>query len=176
MKLHRIIAFMLLLACSAAYADKHRDPLTNDEVEKIREVTDQPEKRILLYVEFAKARMLAIEQLRADNKLKTDRGKQIHDLLEDFTTIVDELDNNIDMFDRQHEDMRKALKQVVEAYTDWQLKLRAIREATDVSKEEARAYDFPLESAIDSVNSEMDTARETLDKQNKNAKELKKKK
>jgi chromosome segregation ATPase len=176
MKLHRIIAFFLLLTCSAAFADKHRDPLTNDEVEKIREVTDQPEKRILLYVQFAKARMLAIEQLRADNKLKTDRGKQIHDLLEDFTAIVDELDNNIDMFERQHEDLRKALKQVVEAYTDWQLKLRAIKEATYVSKEEAHAYDFPLESAIDSVNSELDGARETLEKQNKDSKELKKKK
>ena len=95
MRPHRIVAFFLLLACSAAYADKHRDPLTNAEVDQVRELADQPEKRILLYVQFAKARMLAIEQLRADNKLKTDRGKQIHDLLEDFTTIAEHFSGSI---------------------------------------------------------------------------------
>jgi hypothetical protein len=181
MRLHRGVVLFVLLACmlgmgSKAYADKHRDPLTNAEVDKIREASEEPPKRVLLYVEFAKARLLAIEQLRADTKLKTDRGKQIHDLLEDFTTIIDELDDNIDMYDRQHEDLRKALKPVVEAYTDWQLKLRAIKEDSGVSDEEKKAYDFPLDSAIDSVNTELDSARETLDKQNKNAAEYKKKK
>jgi chromosome segregation ATPase len=176
MSFQRIIAIFLLLACIAAYADKRRDPLTSDEVSKVRDTSDQPDKRILLYVEFAKARLMAIEQLRADTKLKTDRGKQIHDLLEDFTTIIDELDSNIDMYDRQHQDLRKSLKGVVEAYTDWQLKLRSLKEAAAVSDVEKRTYDFPLDSAIDSVNSELDSARETLEKQNKNAQELKKKK
>ena len=172
----RLVAVLLLIACSAASADKKRDPLTYAEVDQIRETTQEPEKRIPLYVQFAKARLLAIEQLRADNKLKTDRGKQIHDLLEDFTTIADELEDNLDMFQRQHQDMRKALKQVVEAYTDWQLKLRSIREAQGVSDAEARAYSFPLESAIDAVNSGLDSSRDLLDKQNRDYQELKKKK
>ena len=175
MKLWSLMAIFLLVSCGMSVADKHRDPLTAAEVDKIRELTDQPEKRILLYVDFTKARLLAIDQLRADNKIK-DRGKQIHDLLEDFTTLSDELDNNIDMFERQHEDLRKALKVVVETYTDWQLKLRSIKEATNVPAEEMHAYDFPLESAIDSVNSGLDDARETLDKQNKDPKSLRKKK
>src|SRR4051812_38407445 len=108
MKPHRAIVFALavLLACVPAVADKHRDPLTADEVDKIRDATEVPEKRVKLYVQFAKARMLAIEQLRADSKLKSDRGKQIHDLLEDFNSIADELDSNIDMFARQKEDLR----------------------------------------------------------------------
>src|SRR5258706_7836797 len=137
------IVLFLLVAGTLSQADKRRDPLTEAEVAKIRDSSDEPQKRILLYVQYAKARLLAIEQLRADNKLKTDRGKQIHDLLEDFATISDELDSNVDMFQRQHEDLRKALKQVVEAYTDWQLKLRSIKEATGVSEAETKAYDFP---------------------------------
>src|SRR5437870_3052608 len=100
MRLHRWLAFFLLAACAVACADKRRDPLTEDEIAKIRDTTQEPQKRVMLYVQFAKARMLAIEQLRADNKLKAERGKQIHDLLEDFTTITDELDSNIDMFVR----------------------------------------------------------------------------
>jgi len=134
MKLFRAALFALavLVTCAPAHADKHRDPLTPSEVDQIRDATEVPEKRIKLYVQFAKARMLAIEQLRADNKLKSDRGKQIHDLLEDFNSLAEELDSNIDMFVRQKEDLRKALKEVVEAYTDWQLKLRSIKEATGV--------------------------------------------
>src|SRR5438309_2295271 len=175
MKPCRLVAILLLIA-SFACADKKRDPLTNEEVDKIRETTQEPEKRIPLYVQFAKTRLLAIEQLRADNKLKTDRGKQIHDLLEDFTTLADELDNNLDMYQRQHDDLRKVLKQVVEAYTNWQLKLRSIKEAQSVSETEARAYSFPLESAIDAVNSGLDSSRDLLDKQNRDSKDLKKKK
>lgn len=175
MKLHTLLALVLLVTCAVAHADKRRDPLTENEVAKIRDATDEPEKRVKLYVQFAKARMMALEQVRADAKLK-DRGKQIHDLLEDFTTIADELDSNIDMFARQRDDLRKALKEVVEAYTDWQLKLRSIKEAQNVSPDEMQAYSFPLESAIDSVNSGLDSSRDLLDKQNKEYKELKKKK
>src|SRR5947209_3882748 len=127
MSVRRLVAFLLLIACGVAFADRKRDPLTPEEVDKVRDATDIPDKRVLLYVEFAKARLLAIEQLRADNKIK-DRGKQIHDLLEDFASLADELDSNIDMFNRQHEDLRKSLKTVVEAYTDWQLRLRSIKE------------------------------------------------
>ena len=175
MRIHRLLTVILLAACTLAHADKKRDPLTDAEVAQIRDTTQEPQKRVLLYVQFAKARMLAIEQVRADNKIK-DRGKQIHDLLEDFTTIADELDSNIDMFVRQREDLRKALKVVVESYTDWQLKLRGIKEAENVPATESGAYDFPLESAIESVNSGLDSSRDLLDKQNKEYKDLKKKK
>ena len=176
MTLHKVLLIVLLLAGVFARADKKRDPLTEAEVDKVRESAQEPEKRLPLYVQFAKARLMAIEQLRADNQLKIDRGKQIHDLLEDFTTLSDELDNNIDMFARQHQDMRKPLRQVVEAYTDWQLKLRSIKEDPAVKEEEKKAYDFPLQSAIDSVNAGLDDARDALDKQNKDYQELKKKK
>ena len=175
MSFRRGLAFVLLVTCAATWADKKRDPLTEKEVDQIRETTQEPDKRIPLYIQFAKTRLLAIEQLRADNKLKADRGKQIHDLLEDFTTITDELDDNIDMYQKQHTDLRKALKQVVEAYTDWQLKLRSIKEAQGVPEDEAKTYSFPLESAIDSVNSGLDSSRDLLDRQNRDP-NLKKKK
>jgi hypothetical protein len=175
MRLSKLLLLSLMAACTFAHADKKRDPLTDSEVAQIRDATEEPQKRVLLYVQFAKTRMLAIEQVRADNKIK-DRAKQIHDLLEDFTALTDELDSNIDMFVRQREDLRKALKVVVESYTDWQLKLRGIKEAANVPTAETRAYDFPLESAIESVNSGLDSSRELLDKQNKEYKELKKKK
>ena len=101
-----------------------------------------------------------------------DRGKRIHDLLEDFNYIADELDSNLDMYARQHSDMRKVLKEVVEAYTDWQLKLRGIKagdqsQPKEASIAEMKQYDFPLDTAIETVNAGLDSSRDLLDKQNK---------
>lgn len=168
----------VLLAGDAA-AQSRRDPLTEAEVDQLREVTQEPEKRIKLLVKFARARMLAMEQLRADPKLASTRGKQLHGLMEDFDKIADELDRNLDMYSRQKNDLRKPLKEVIEAYTEWQLKLRAIKQ-TDLADAkvaaEMKAIEFPLDSAIETVNAGLDTAREMMDEQNQRIEAAKKKK
>jgi hypothetical protein len=156
-----------------------RDPLTPVEVDKLREVTQEPEKRIKLFIEFARARLLAVEQLRSDPKLAADRGKQIHNLLTDFLSISESLEDNLDMYQRQHADLRKPLKQTIEAYTDWQLRLRNLKQVPKgdtKAAEEAKEYDFVLESAVDSVNGALDSSRELLQEQNKQREEEKHKK
>jgi hypothetical protein len=158
-----LVALFFCLVISSA-ADKRRDPLNEAEVNQLRDVTQEPIKRIKLLVGFARARMLAIDQLRGDPKMAPDRGKQIHDLLEDFNFIADELDSNVDMYQRQHSDLRKPLKEVVEAYTEWQLKLRGLKTA---ASSEAKQYEFPLDTAIETVNAGLDSSRDLLDKQNK---------
>ena len=42
--------------------------------------------------------MATIEQLEANAKTAKDRPMQIHDLLEDFTALLDEIDDNVDMY------------------------------------------------------------------------------
>jgi hypothetical protein len=167
------LAIVILLFCLSvsSVAGSRRDPLTEAEVAQLRDTTQEPIKRIKLLVAFAKARMLAIDQVRGDSKMAAERGKQMHDLLEDFNYLAEELDSNVDMYARQHSDLRKPLKEVVEAYTEWQLKLRGLKEA-DQSKSAASAaelkqYDFPLETAIETVNAGLDSSRDLLDKQNK---------
>ena len=175
--------YIILLAAffltQVAFATPARDPLTAAETDKLREAAQEPEKRIKLIIEFAQARMLAIEQLRADPKLASDRGKQIYNLLTDFLSIAESLEDNLDMFSRQHADLRKPLKQTIEAYTDWQLRLRNLKEppkAEANSAEEIKQYDFVLESAMDAVNGGLDGAREMLQEQNKHKEEDKHKK
>jgi hypothetical protein len=166
--LHKF-AIVILLFCliTPSFAGSKRDPLTEAEVAQLRDTTQEPIKRIKLLVAFAKARMLAIDQVRGDSKMAADRGKQLHDLLEDFNYIAEELDSNVDMYARQHSDLRKPLKEVVEAYTDWQLKLRGLKEADQSKSAEFKQYDFPLETAIETVNAGLDSSRDLLDKQNK---------
>lgn len=175
-----VLMLSAILALSPAAAGKgKRDPLTDAEVDQLREATQDPPKRLKLLVTFAKARLLAIEQMRSDPKLAGTRGKPLHDLLEDFDSIAEELDRNIDMYSRQKADLRKPLKEVIEAYTEWQLKLRSIKQ-TDLADAkvavEMKEMEFPLDSAIETVNSGLDTARDLMDEQNQRAEEAKKKK
>src|SRR5437016_11281890 len=112
------VALALMLAAPSASAARDRDPLTPLEIDQLREAAQEPEKRIKLLTDFARARLLAIEQMRADPKLHENRGQQIHNLLTDFLGICESLEDNLDMYSRQHADLRKPLKQAIEAYTD----------------------------------------------------------
>ena len=174
-----LIFLAVLFLVSSSLAAAKRDPLTDVEVDKLRETTQEPEKRIKLFIEFAQARLLAIDQLRGDPKLDSDRGKQIHNLLTDFLSISESLEDNLDMYSRQHADLRKPLKATIEAYTDWQLRLRSLKESPKndpKANEELKQYDFVLESATDAMNGALEGAREMLEKQNKHKDEEKHKK
>jgi hypothetical protein len=154
-----VIAAALLLG-APAFAG--RDPLTDEEIDQLRETAQMPNKRIELFVKFINARMLAIQQVQSDPKL-TDRPKQIHDLLEDFNYLTDQLDDNLDMYSRQKADFRKSLKKAIEAYSDWQLKLRTLKETA--KPEELKQFSFSLETAVENVNAGADTTREMLAEQ-----------
>ena len=91
-KLFLSVFILVAAACLAAtsFAGKlRRDPLTPDETDQLREQAQEPVKRLRLYIKFAGARIMAIEQLRSDPKLAAGRGQKIHDLLEDFGNISD---------------------------------------------------------------------------------------
>jgi hypothetical protein len=158
----KIIATLLLLTICAVPAFAKRDPLTKKEVDELREVTQDPEKRIALLVKYAKARMLAIQQVQADPKI-ADRPQQIHDLLEDFNTLHDELDDNLDMYTRRKDDFRKALKIAIEAYSEWQVQLRTLKES--FRPEELKQFSFALDTAFENVNAGADITRELLAEQ-----------
>src|SRR5262249_27022968 len=95
MIIRRVVCLLLAVFCATAVAraQHRRDPLTETEVDQLRETAQEGDKRIKLMVKFAKSRMLAIDQLRSDPKLAENRGQHIHDLLEDFMNLVDEIDD-----------------------------------------------------------------------------------
>src|SRR5258707_13922352 len=98
MKIAKQLVVLLLLLTMVASARK-RDPLTEAEADQLREVAMEPYKRIKLLIKFTEARLASIDQVRVDPKLGNDRGRQIHDLLEDFTNLVDEINDNLDQFE-----------------------------------------------------------------------------
>lgn len=167
----RTFVLFLLLLTPFAFASG-RDPLTPKEADDLRDAKELPNKRIELLIKYAKARMLAIQQVQSDPKL-TDRPQQLHDLLEDFNFLTDELDDNLDMYTRQKADFRKSLKLAIEAYSDWQVRLRTLKETA--KPDEVKTFRFVLDTAIENVNAGADVSRELLAEQEQ-AKKLKKEK
>ena len=160
----------------AAPAQVHRrDPLTNAESDELRERAMEPEKKLPAYLKFARARLATIEQLRSDARFAQGRGPRVHDLLEDFKVIMDEMDRNMDAFANQKLDFRKAIKEIIQADSDFQLKLRTLKETSNEPAwaSEAKDYEFVLLDATDAVDGNLDNARELLQEQEKAAAEAK---
>ena len=57
---------------------------------------------------------------------------------------------------------RKVMKLVIEADTEFQSKLRALRSSANTSAEENSAYEFVLTDSVDTVDSSADDHRKTL--------------
>src|SRR5271166_4970852 len=167
------LAWLVVLTCALAQhgVAQHRDPLYDKEVNQMREAADYPDKRLEIMAGFARARLATIAQLRADPKAGKDRPMQIHDLLQDFTVLLDEIDDNIDMYGSHKTDMRKGLKLVIEADSEWQLQLRKLKEQSP--PEELDQYSFVLANAIEAVKDTADSARKELQDQNELAKSKK---
>jgi hypothetical protein len=155
---------LFLLVAALAVAQRHRDPLTQLEIDQIRDVSWEPEQRLALYVKFARARLVALEQMRSDPKTK-DRPRQTHDKLDDFLLIYDELNDNIDTYVDRKNDIRKPLKAIIDADTEFQAKLLALRDAAGVSAEEAKQYEFVLTNALDTVDGSVEDHRKLLAQQ-----------
>lgn len=171
MKLATKIAFLLLLLALPAAARK-RDPLTEAEADQLREVAMEPYRRIKLMIKFTEARLVAIDQVRVDPKLAADRGKQIHDLLEDFTSLVDEINDNLDQYEGrpldkdQVKQYHKGLKELIEADERFDLRLRTLQSAAEtdpITKREAPDFRFVLQDARDALKSNADMAREYME-------------
>jgi len=131
MRFTHFACFLLVLAPALSSAQRHRDPLTSAEIDQIRDTSWEPRLRLPLYVQFARARLVKLEEVRSDAKSK-DRAKQTHDLLDDFQLLYDELNDNIDTYVERKNDIRKPLKLIVDADTEFQAKLRGLKDAADV--------------------------------------------
>jgi len=152
-----------MLAMSAA-AQRRRDPLTGPEVDKVRDAAQEPEIRLKLYIEFARARLEKLQQVRSGDN-KGDQPKQTRDALQDFLDVYDELNTNVDTYADRGEDLRKALKPVIEADTEFGSKLRAFKAEGFTAHEDPKSYAFLLGSALEAIDESAKDHRDLLAEQ-----------
>lgn len=183
MKTATRLAILLMLLTALASARK-RDPLTEAEADQLRNAAMEPQKRLKLYIAFTSARLASIDRLRSDPQAGQDRGRRIHDLLEDFSTLLDEINSNLDTYvarplskdDRK--DFQKGLKEVTAACDQWDAKLKALKSAVENDpglRNDSQNFRFVLQDAEDALKSTADMAREYSEYRDVDDKPVKKK-
>ncbi len=78
----------------------------------------------------------------------------MHNLFDEFTRLSDELQDNMDNFDEQHADLRKALKEIIDKTTEWTTVLN--------EPQPSGQYDFMRKTALDSNQSAHEAATQML--------------
>jgi hypothetical protein len=177
MKLYRpycLLVFTLFFSLLPALAQRsQRDPLNGKEVDELRETNQEPEKRLPLIVRFARERLDAALAARNNPKLAAaDRAATIHDSVQDFVSIYDELGDNLDMYTDQKEDLRKPLKIVIAGDGEFKVKLEQLRRGA--SPDEMKTDGFALTSALEAVSDGAGEHRRLQQEQEESAKARKK--
>jgi hypothetical protein len=150
------LTILLFIFCIPAAAQ--RDFLTSDETDQVREA-QEPNARLQLYLHFARQRVDQVKSLMTSNK--PGRSAMIHDLLEDYTNILDAIDTVSDDALKHHKDVAVGTKAVAGAEPEMLKTLEALQESSpkDISR-----YDFVLKQAIGSTQDSIELAGTDLDK------------
>jgi len=138
-----IRCFAPILVCLFCAVPLHaqlekREPLTEAQIEKIREAGIDPDERVKLYTQFLDEHANVIKGLT--NRAKSAaRGRRLDDELQDFTALMDEFGSNLDLYSDRHADIRKSLKPLPAATQRWLGVLRALagEPAFDLARKEA---------------------------------------
>lgn len=113
------ILFCLLLAAPLAAQKEKREPLTEAQADQIAQAGVDPVARVDLYVKFLNERSDTIKDLIKRAKSPA-RSRRINDELLDFGALLDELDDNLDVYAGRKADLRKSLKGLNEGVKRWQ--------------------------------------------------------
>jgi len=152
-------ALFLLTFCIGVQAQTRNDPLNPREVEQMRDNARNPQQRVDLLLWFARNRMLAIDRLRGA-KPGSENAEAIADLFSDLASLIDELDDNLSMYNGHSEDLRRPLRHVLDVEGDFQKKLTALdQNATPVQK---RRLAIALQDVTDSLETSAENARAML--------------
>ena len=151
----RLVCILLLLA-AAAWAQGQRDFLTEDEADQIR-LIQEPNERLLLYVKFARLRLELVQQTLAVDK--PGRSRLIHNNLEDYSRIIEAMDNVIDDALARKVDVQKA----VALLADYEKKFLATLEEFNAKQTKDRyLYEFVLKDALEATQDSLEESQHDL--------------
>ncbi len=120
-----LVQASLLCAGARALPQSHGvESLSDVEVEQLRESAYTPSDRILVFVKLLDTRTKRLTDLLAKPR-RPGREEDIHELLEQFTAIADELNDNLDDYGPRHRDLRKQLPKLLEATDRWNTVLKS---------------------------------------------------
>ena len=105
-------------------AQRGEATLSDAEVEQLRESAYVPADRLAVFVKLLDTRAHALTDLVAKPH-RPGREDDVHELLEQFTALADELNDNLDDYGPRHRDLRRQLPKLVDATDRWATALRS---------------------------------------------------
>ena len=143
----------LLLAFPLA---AQRDFLTQTEIERLRGA-EGPSERLELYASFARERVDLVKSLLS--KEKAGRSAVIHDALDDYSKILDAIDDTTDDALVRKQDIKRGMNAVANAE---QQMLPALRKFKSSQPKDLERYAFALDQAIETTSDSLDASLEDL--------------
>ncbi len=129
------VSLFLLSFVLPLHAQSAESALSEGEIEQLRESAYVPNDRVLLFIKLLDTRDKSIQDMFAHPR-KPGREQDTHDLLEQFTSIADELSDNLDDYGPRHRDIRKSLPKLMNATERWASNIKSPpdNEAYNVSR------------------------------------------
>jgi hypothetical protein len=154
----RSILILLVLLCLTPRLPAQRDDsaLSQKEIEQLRDSAYVPADRVIVFIKFLDQRSKAVEDLFAHPR-KPGREQDTHDLLEQFTSIADELNDNLDDYGPSHRDIRRSLPKLVAATDRWATALK--------TPPEDSAYSVSRQLALESIRDIREEATQLIEDQ-----------
>lgn len=165
----KTLLWCLVLAAPLA---AQRDFLTADEVDQIRDA-QEPNLRLKLYAKFAKERIDLVHNLLG--KDKAGRSLMVHDALEDYSKILDAIDDVADDALLHKAEVKAGLDAV--ASVEKQM-LPVLNKIQNSPPKDIARYDFALKQAIETTQDSLSGAQQDVAERGKDveAREAKEKK
>lgn len=132
-------AILALLLVTPLWAQREqRQPLTEAQIDQVREAGVFPDERIALYAKFVDQHVSDIKALAVRGHSAA-RAQRMDNDLQDLTALFDELASNLDQYGDRKADLRKSLKALNESAPHWLETLRAVaaEPGFDLSRKEA---------------------------------------
>lgn len=151
-----ILLFALCLLPRTANSQRNEATLSEGEVEQLRDSAYVANDRIMVFIKLIDVRIKSLQDLYAKPR-RPGREQDTHDLFEQFSSLANELSDNLDDYSERHRDIRKALPKLIEATERWGT---AIRTPADND-----AYNVSRKIALESLQDVREQAGETLQEQ-----------
>lgn len=147
---------VLLLCLPALLHAQGRDFLTADEADQVRLAQD-PNERLTLYTNFARQRLDQVDQLVKNGK--PGRTAMIHELLEDYTKIIEAIDTVADDALKRKLTIDVGMTAVADAE---KAMLDSLKKVDEAELPDRQRFDFALKTAIETTEDSLEVSLSDL--------------
>ena len=147
---------LLLLPMSELNAQDTEGPLSQAEVESLRDAAAIPMDRMRAFETILDTREKEIEALLSKPR-RPGFTEDMHDAMAQFGAIADEFNDNLDELAKNRRDVRKELPRLIRATERWATALR--------SPPDDEGYSIVKKIALDNVKDMQEIAEQTLSEQ-----------